>query len=113
MIRLAEVYLTRSVIRLKKGDKVGAAEDLNVVRKRAGLSEISSAVITEQDIENDRIKELAGEHADRIYYLIAMRKPIGIGDRDPSKFAPIVPPYSNYYWKIPELERLNNTAYQQ
>jgi hypothetical protein len=113
MLRLAEVYLTRSIIRFEKGDKVGAAEDLNMVRKRAGLSEISSADITEQAIENERIKELAGEHADRIYYLIAMRKPIGIGDRDPSKFAPIVPPYSNYYWKIPELERLNNTAYQQ
>jgi hypothetical protein len=84
MLRLAEMYLTRSIIRLKEGDKAGAAEDLNVVRKRAGLGNIASSDITELAIENERIKELAGEHADRIYYLIAMRKPIGIGDRDPA-----------------------------
>ena len=111
MIRLAEMYLTRSYLRLKDGDKVGAADDLNVVRKRAGLDNISSSAITELAIENERIKELAGEHADRIYYLIATRKPIGIGDRDPAKFSPILPPYSTYYWQIPELEKQNNSAY--
>ncbi len=113
MLRLAEVYLTRATLRLKDGDKAGAAADLNVVRKRAALSDISSATITETDIENERIKELAGEHADRLLYLIAMRKPIGIGDRDPSKFSPIQPPYSTYYWQVPEAEKQNNNAYKQ
>ncbi len=113
MIRLAEMYLTRSIIRFKDGDKIGAAEDLNVVRHRAGLADISSAAITELDIENERIKELAGEHADRLYYLIAMRKPIGIGDRDPSKFSPIQPPYSDYYWQVPLVEQQQNQAYKQ
>jgi hypothetical protein len=111
MLRLAEMYLTRSILLLKDGDKIGAAADLNVVRHRAGLEDISSADITELDIENERIKELAGEHADRIYYLIAMRKPIGIGDRDPSKYSPILSPYSDYYWQIPLLEQQQNQAY--
>lgn len=112
MLRLAEMYLTRSIIRFKDGDKKGAAEDLNVVRKRAGLTDISAADITELAIENERIIELAGEHADRIYYLIAMRKPIGIGDRDATKYSPILPPYSNYYWQVPEVEKQNNSAYK-
>ena len=113
MIRVAEMYLTRASILLMDGDKAGAAADLNVVRKRAGLSDISSSSITETDIENERIKELAGEHADRLLYLIAMRKPIGIGDRDASKFSPIQPPYSTYYWQVPEAEKQNNSAYKQ
>jgi|SRR5665647_373166 len=112
MLRLAEMYLTRSIISFKDGDKKGAAEDLNVVRKRAGLTDISSADITELAIENERIIELAGENADRIYYLIAMRKPIGIGDRDATKYSPILPPYSNYYWQVPEIEKQNNSAYK-
>jgi starch-binding outer membrane protein, SusD/RagB family len=112
MIRLAEMYLTRSIILYNNGDKAGAAADLNVVRERAGLSDISASDITDTDIENERIKELAGEHADRIYYLIALHKPIGIGDRDASNFSPITYPYSTYYWQIPTAEQENNTAYQ-
>jgi hypothetical protein len=111
MLRLAEMYLTRATLRFKEGDKAGAAEDLNMVRNRAGLGNISSSAITELDIENERIKELAGEHADRLLYLIAMRKTIGIGDRDPSKYAPIQPPYSDYYWQIPLIEQQQNLAY--
>lgn len=113
MLRLAEMYLTRATLRLKEGDKTGAAEDLNVVRKRAGLGDISSSAITELDIENERIKEMTGEHADRLLYLIAMRRPIGIGDRDPSKYSPIQPPYSDYYWQIPTLEQQQNSAYSE
>jgi hypothetical protein len=111
MLRLAEVYLTRATLRFKDGDKAGAAEDLNKVRKRAGLTDISSATITELDIENERIKELTGEHADRLLYLIAMRRPIGIGDRDPSQYSPVMPPYADYYWQIPLIEQQQNSAY--
>ncbi|MDD4661445.1 MAG: RagB/SusD family nutrient uptake outer membrane protein [Massilibacteroides sp.] len=111
MLRLADLYLIRSIIRFNDGDKAGAAEDLNIVRKRAGLDNIDASSITELKIENERIKEMAGEHADRIYWLIALRKPIGIGDRDPSMFSPINPPYSNYYWQIPLLEQQQNQAY--
>lgn len=113
MLRLAEMFLIRSVIRFNDGDLSGAADDVNQVRRRAGLSDIGSAEITELDIENEYIKEMAGEHASRLFWLIALRKTIGIGDRDPSLFSPIEPPYSNYYWDIPELEKLNNNAYNE
>ncbi len=113
MLRLAEVYLTRATLRLKDGDKPGAADDLNAVRTRAGLPNIASADITELAIENERIKELTGEHADRLLYLIAMRRPIGIGDRDPGKYSAIQPPYTDYYWQIPLAEQQQNQAYQK
>jgi len=77
------------------------------------LPNISSADITELAIENERIKELTGEHADRLLYLIAMRKPIGIGDRDPSKYSAIQPPYADYYWQIPLAEQQQNQAYNK
>ena len=112
MIRLAEFLLTRSIILFNQNDKVGAAADLNTVRRRAGLSDIASGDITAQDIANERIKELGAEHGDRTYYLIALRQPIGIGDRDPGKFSPILPPYSDYYWQVPLEEQQLNEAYK-
>jgi len=111
MLRLAEMYLLRSIISFNNNDKDGAASDLNKVRERAGLEDISSADITEMDIENEWIKEMSGEHANRLFWLIGLRKTIGIGDRDATKFSPIEPPYSNYYWQIPLLEQQNNNAY--
>ena len=113
MIRLADLYIMRSEINWMNNDKESAAADLNVVRKRAGLPDISSSIITEKDIENERIKELAGENADRIYWLIALHKDIPIGNRDPSKFQPIKYPYSKYYYQIPLLEQQTNNAYSQ
>ncbi|MCK9160915.1 MAG: RagB/SusD family nutrient uptake outer membrane protein, partial [Bacteroidaceae bacterium] len=112
MLRLADMLLMRSIIRFNNGDKTGAAEDLNVVRERAGLNDIAANDITERAIENERIKEMSGEHADRLFWLIGLRKDIGIGDRDASKFQVIKAPYSNYYWQVPELEKQNNSAYQ-
>ena len=111
MLRLADMYLMRSIIRFNNNDKSGAASDLNVVRKRAGLGDISADDITELQIENEYIKEMAGEHAARLFWLIGLRKPIGIGDRNPAEFSPVLPPYSNYYWQIPEIEKQNNNSY--
>ena len=111
MLRLSEFLLTRSIILFNSNDKTGAAADLNAVRERAGLEDILAANITAQDIENERIRELAAEHGDRTYYLIGLRQPIGIGDRDPSKFTPIAPPYSDYYWQVPLEEQQLNQAY--
>ena len=112
MIRLAEIYLTRSILRFNAGNKSGAAQDLNVVRNRAGLDDISPDAITATDIHNERIKELAAEHGDRVYYLIGLRLPLGIGDRDPARFSPVNAPYADYYWQIPLRERQQNQAYQ-
>ena len=113
MLRLAEFLLTRSIILFNQNDKVGAAADLNTVRRRAGLTDIASGDLTAQSIHNERIKELGAEHGDRTYYLIGLRQPIGIGDRDPGKFSPILPPYSDYYWQVPLEEQQLNQAYKQ
>jgi len=93
-------------------EKVAAASDLNVVRTRAGLEDIAAVDITANDIHNERIKELATENGDRTYYLIGLQLPIPIGDRDPSKFSPIQPPYSDYYWQVPTTESNLNQSYQ-
>lgn len=113
MIRLAEIYLTRAILRFNEGNKDGAAADLNVVRHRAGLSDIPPASLTADDIHNERIIELAGENGDRNYYLISLRLPLGIGDRDPSKFSPVTAPYADYFWKVPDGELQLNDAYHQ
>jgi hypothetical protein len=113
LIRLAEVYLTRSIIRFNKNDKAGAAADVNVVRNRAGLANIDASVLTADMIHNERIKEMATENGDRTYYLIGLQLPIGIGDRDPSKFSPVMPPYSEYYWQVPVVEQNQNQSYHE
>lgn len=113
LIRLAEVYLTRSIIRFNKNDKTGAAADLNVVRNRAGLVNIEANALTADMIHNERIKEMATENGDRTYYLIGLQLPIGIGDRDPSKFSPVMPPYSEYYWQVPVVEQNQNQSYHE
>jgi len=80
LIRLAEMYLTRSIIRYYAGDKEGARQDLNKVRNRAGLEEFTEE-LTEDVIHTERMKELAWE-GDRVYYLIGLRKDLPPGDRD-------------------------------
>jgi hypothetical protein len=99
VIRLAEMYLTRSIIHLKQGNPNQALDDLNVVRARAGLEPLTT--VTEQDIHNERIKEMAFE-GDRLYYLQALNLPIPAGDR--TDVAPIQPPYENFYWRLPQSE---------
>jgi len=111
MIRLAEVYLTRAILRFNTGDQEGAAQDLNVVRHRAGLTPITASAITAEAIHNERIKELASEHGDRVYYLIGLRQPIGIGDRDASRFSAIQPGYADYFWPVPLVEQEQNQSY--
>lgn len=112
IIRLADLYLMRAQINFMSGSagKTSALNDVNAVRKRAGLDNLDS--VTEEDIENERIKEMAGENADRIYWLISLKKDIPIGDRDPQLFSPIKYPYEKYYYQVPVLEQRTNAAYQ-
>lgn len=112
LMRLAEVYLTRSIINFNNNDGEGATNDLNVVRTRAGLTNLTVAEISVEAIHNERIKELASENGDRTYYLIGLQLPIGIGDRDASTFSAVQPPYSNYYWQVPSTESNLNQSYQ-
>ena len=112
MIRLSDLYLMRAQINLAT-NPTAATADVNVVRNRAGLANVAAA--TEEIIENERIKELAGENADRIYWLCALHKDIPLGDRptDGTNGEVIRYPYSDYYYQIPLLERQSNKAYDE
>jgi hypothetical protein len=111
IMRIAEMYLTRSVLLFKKGDLAGAAADLNVVRQRAWDSKtggayipVTAATITEEMIHSERIKELAGEEF-RLDYVQALRMTLGPGDRDNSFANRVIEaPYSAMFWRIPQTE---------
>ncbi len=119
VIRLAEMYLTRAIIRLEKGDLPGSADDLNLIRSRAwdddaaGISYeasdafVASATITADMIHAERFRELAFE-GDRLYYLQAVKLPLPPGDREDTSDIPF--PYAGFYWSVPQSEldfRLN------
>jgi len=80
LMRSAELYLARAIIRLRDGDRNGATDDLNAVRQRAGLAAITAVDITEAMIHTERRKELIFEQ-DRLYYLQALGINIPPGDR--------------------------------
>ncbi len=113
VIRLAEMYLTRSIIRFRDGDLQGAADDLNIVRARAwdataaGTSYeasdayVTSADITEEMINKERVRELAFE-GDRLLYLEALGLPIPAGERENTQ--EVSSPYQGMYWTLPQDE---------
>lgn len=111
MLRLAEVFLTRSIIRFMNGNLAGAAEDLNVVRRRAwnegvggDYEEITSGDITEDMIHDERVIEMFNE-ADRVNYLRGLKVDIPNGDRGAG-----TEPYTSdrFRIRIPESEFLYN-----
>jgi len=113
VLRLAELYLTRSIIRLRKGDLEGAANDLNLVRARSWDADLSGIEYTQSDqfitvpdmteelIHYERVKELAYE-GDRLSYLQALKLPIPAGERE--GVSDVTSPYDGMYWTIPQLE---------
>lgn len=106
LIRLAEMYLTRSIIRFNDGDKAGAAADLNVVRKRAGLTDVLASDLTAEVIHNERWKELSFE-SDRLFYLQALKINISNGDRGAGEV-----PYNSptFLWPVPQREKELNPS---
>jgi hypothetical protein len=60
-IRLAETYLVRAEAYMKAGDLSQAADDINVVRSRAGATPATAAQINIDYILDERIRELFGE----------------------------------------------------
>lgn len=65
-MRLAETYLLRAEAYLMKGDLSAAAEDLNVVRKRAGATLITASDVTIDFILDERMRELGIEEKRRL-----------------------------------------------
>ena len=61
MIRIAETYLLRAEARLAQGNKAGAAEDINVLRNRAGAKPCTAADVNIDYILDERVRELFGE----------------------------------------------------
>ena len=67
LMRLGEAYLLRAEARFQQGDIAGAAEDINVVRRRAAwpgketAMEITPADVTLNFILDERARELVGE----------------------------------------------------
>lgn len=108
VIRLAEMYLTRSLLRLRSGDTGGATNDLNIVRERAGIGPLQGN-ISEETIDIERIKELAFE-GDRTDYLRSAKKSIPGGDRGVQ-----VEPFSSgsFVWVLPQSELDLNLNYRE
>ena len=109
LIRLAEIYLTRSVLLFRSGDLAGSTADLDMVRRRAwdtqkGGPFVPTTSINEQKINDERIIELFGE-ADRIDYLRSLKVDIPNGERGPGTV-----PYTSedFVWAIPVREALYN-----
>lgn len=55
IFRLAEQYLIRAEARVQQGDLIGAKEDLDIVRRRAGLSD--TAAISKEEIMQSLLQE--------------------------------------------------------
>ena len=100
LLRLSEMYLTRSIIRFNEGDRSGAAADVNAVRKRAGLQPLAEASITAEAIHNERWKELCFE-SDRLFYLQALKINIPNADRDAGE---IIYNSPKLIWPLPKYE---------
>lgn len=71
VFRLAEQYLIRAEARAQQGDFIGAKEDLNKIRQRAGLSD--TAALSQQEILDailqERRSELFTERGQRFFDL--------------------------------------------
>ena len=61
MIRIAETYLLRAEAYLAQGKKDKAAEDINVLRNRAGARPCTASEVNIDYILDERIRELFGE----------------------------------------------------
>ncbi len=61
IIRLSEMYLTRAECRFRENDVQGTAEDINFLRKRAGVPLLNAFDITLDDILKERYLELCFE----------------------------------------------------
>ncbi len=78
VVRLAEMYLTRGEANLRKGGSpIGSktpAQDINIVRERAGATDITSP--TGSDFVDERFREL-GFEGDRLWTLKRLKLDVG------------------------------------
>jgi len=112
IMRVAEIYLTRSILRFKRGDKDGAAADLNMVRERAwdesvggAFVPVTAATITEDMIHNERMLEMSIE-GDRVEYFKGLKQNVPRGAWRVALGEPESEDYrsARFYWGIPADE---------
>ncbi len=102
VMRLAETYLFRAEARFRQGNPSGAANDINVLRRRAHAPEISSASIDIDLILDERARELMGE-VNRRFTLIRTGKLIERNQLYNSKAKNNIAVKHNLY-PIPQVE---------
>lgn len=68
LLRFADCLLLRAEAKLHTGDAAGATQDINKIRKRAGLKDLDHTA-TWADLYHERRVELAFEHSDHLYDL--------------------------------------------
>ncbi|NJI72341.1 RagB/SusD family nutrient uptake outer membrane protein [Sphingobacterium kitahiroshimense] len=111
LLRLSEQYLNRAEARLQLGQST-ALDDINILRKRAGLTHISNNIPKQEALEaiiHERQVELCFEWADRWFTL----KRLGIADAVMSKAKPgIWKSYAQLY-PVPTTEIQNNRLLKQ
>jgi starch-binding outer membrane protein, SusD/RagB family len=101
ILRLAEMYLTRAIIRHMKNDVAGATADVNAVKRRAEVNHVPYASVTAEQIHLERMKEMAFE-GDRLHYLQALKLPIPPGDRQGVAAIPYNSP--GLWFRLPQRE---------
>jgi len=106
VLRIAEQYLIRSEARAQQGDLIGALEDLNKIRRKAGLPEsnASSIPMVLNSIENERRVELFTEYGHRFFDLKRTGRLELLSTMKPGW------DQNDIMWPIPENELLSNPA---
>lgn len=102
MIRLAETYLLRAEAYLDNGNKEKAAEDINVVRRRAQAPEAAANDVDIDYILDERLRELSYETL-RIVTLARLGKVVDRAQRFNPVAAKSIQSHQNL-WAIPYSE---------
>jgi len=108
MARLAETYLLRAEAYIGKGQKQQAADDINVLRRRAQTTEATAAEMNIDYILDERLRELYMEE----FRAVTLTRLGLLYDRD-KKYNPksglTIETYHNL-WPIPATEITQNTG---
>ncbi len=107
VFRLADIYLLRAEARTRKGDLVGAVQDINIIRNRAGLADIDLGSMNEVllAVEQERYIELCFEGSKRWFDLLRTKRADAVmGAFNPDTWDPDI----DKLFPIPQRDLDNN-----